>query len=72
MSERARRYYRAGLEGVRLIQPRAQFAIRLAAGLYEGILDKIARQGYDVFGGRASTTLLEKVRLALRLRLRGA
>ena len=68
-SDRARRYYESGRQGIRWVQPAAQFAIRLAAGLYEAILDKIAQQRYDVYAARASTSLREKVWLALRLRL---
>lgn len=67
--ERAHVYYRAGIAGVASIHPAAQYAIRLAASLYEAILDKIAQQHYDVYACRASTTLHEKVWLAVRLRL---
>jgi|SRR5579883_1099353 len=68
---RARDYYQAGCAGIRWVQPGAQFAIRLAATLYEAILDKVAQQGYDPYAGRASTSLWEKVWLAVKLRLGG-
>jgi 15-cis-phytoene synthase len=68
-SDRARQYYEAGREGIRWVHPTAQFAIGLAATLYEAILDKIAQQRYDVYAGRASTSLREKLWLAVRLRL---
>jgi 15-cis-phytoene synthase len=70
-SDRARRYYASGREGIRWVQPAARFAIRLSASLYEAILDKIAQQRFDVYACRASTTLREKVWLAVRLRLAG-
>ncbi|MHB8618284.1 MAG: phytoene/squalene synthase family protein, partial [Chloroflexota bacterium] len=69
--ERARSYYRAGMGGVAYIPPRSRFAIRLAAGLYEAILDKIAQQNYDVFARRAHTSRREKLLLALRLQFSG-
>jgi len=70
-SERARRYYESGRDGLRWVQPAARFAIGLSAALYEAILDKIAQQHFDVYAGRASTTLREKVWLAVRLRRSG-
>lgn len=70
-SERARRYYASGRAGIRWVQPAARFAIALSAALYEAILDKIAEQRFDVYARRASTTLREKVWLAVRLRLTG-
>ena len=67
--DRARSYYRGGLEGVRWIEPAARFAIQLAGTLYAAILDKVAQQRYDVYARRASTSLREKLWLAVRVRL---
>jgi phytoene synthase len=50
--ERARAHYAAALPGLALLVPRSQVCIRAAFLLYGGILDAVARAGYDVMAGR--------------------
>jgi 15-cis-phytoene synthase len=51
--QRALGHYAAALPGVTLLEPRSQLCIRAAYLLYGGILDEVARGGYDVMRGRA-------------------
>ena len=66
---RARDLYRQADEGIPLLPVHAQKAVRLARVLYSRILDRIERRGYDVFGGRARTSRMEKVHVATRVLL---
>jgi len=68
---RAREWYQAAQTGFDAIESRSRFAIRLSAALYEAILDRVAAQSYDVYRGRAVTSLAGKLRVAVRLRLQG-
>jgi phytoene synthase len=52
-AERARAHYAAALPGLALLEPRSRVCIRAAFLLYGGILDAVARAGYDVMAGRA-------------------
>jgi 15-cis-phytoene synthase len=65
---RARAYYRRGNAGIAALPADAQFAIRLAAHLYAGILDKVEQQHYDVFTRRAHLSRREKLWLTFRVR----
>ncbi|MBX3064407.1 MAG: phytoene/squalene synthase family protein [Anaerolineae bacterium] len=60
--DRARQLYRESAHGIRLLNSDGRFAIAAAARLYEAILDRIEAADYDVFSGRASVSLLGKVR----------
>ena len=66
---RARELYRKADEGIPLLPVHAQKAVRLARVLYSRILDRIERRGYDVFGGRARTSRVEKLHVATRVLL---
>jgi len=61
---RARALYVSADEGVSLLKPEAQLAVRVASTLYEAVLDKIDEVDYDVFGARVETNLLENIFLA--------
>lgn len=50
---RAEEYYRSAEPGIALLHTDGQFAVRVAADVYRGILREIERNGYDVFGRRA-------------------
>ncbi|HEV7216913.1 MAG TPA: phytoene/squalene synthase family protein, partial [Chloroflexota bacterium] len=64
---RARSYYRRGEAGIAVLPPDAQLAVRLAARMYAGILDKVEQRRYDVFTSRAHVSLREKLQLTLRI-----
>lgn len=66
---RARDFYRRGEAGIAVLPPEAQFAIRLAARLYAGILDKVEQRGYDIFTSRAHVGPQEKLWLTLQVLL---
>jgi 15-cis-phytoene synthase len=51
--QRALGHYAAALSGLTLLEPRSQLCIRAAYLLYGGILDNVARSGFDVMRGRA-------------------
>lgn len=61
----ARRRYALGESGIRMLDPQVRFSIMLAATLYSRILDKIERQGCDVFAGRAHLGTIEKWAMAM-------
>ena len=50
---RAEEYYRRAEPGIALLHTDGQFAVRVAADVYRGILREIEQNGYDVFGRRA-------------------
>ncbi len=51
--ERTRRLYHEAMPGISLLGRRGRFAIAAAAELYQGILDGIEANDYDVFNHRA-------------------
>lgn len=59
--ERTRQLYADSWEGVRLLEREGQLAIGAASVLYQGILDQIEKNDFDVFTQRASLTALGKV-----------
>lgn len=64
--ERARNLYVAAEPGIRQLRGRSASCVRLAARMYEAILDDIERHGYDVFTRRARVTRLRRAELLLR------
>jgi phytoene synthase len=52
--ERTRQLYEASWEGVKMLEREGQFAIGAASVFYQGILDEIEKNDYDVFTRRAS------------------
>lgn len=64
--QRARALYRNADKGFLLLNKDGRFAVKTASVLYEAILDKIEKQQYDIFAGRAHTGLIEKILLAMK------
>ena len=64
---RARALYAQADEGIPMLPPEARKAVRLARVLYARILDCVEDRGYDVFGGRARTSRVEKIAVAARI-----
>lgn len=64
--ERARGLYAAAWPGLRYLSPDGRRAIAAAALLYQGILDAIEAQGYDVFGRRARISWAGRIRRMLQ------
>jgi 15-cis-phytoene synthase len=60
--ERTRQLYREALPGIGLLDVQGRFAIAAAAELYQGILDDIEANQYDVFNRRAHVSDLQKLR----------
>jgi phytoene synthase len=59
--DRTRQLYAESWEGLKLLDSEGQLAIGAASMFYEGILDHIEKNDYNVFNRRASLSLLEKV-----------
>jgi phytoene synthase len=60
-ADRAREYYTAGDELIPLVEEDSQPALWVLATIYRRLLDKIALRQYDVFNGRVSLTVREKL-----------
>lgn len=60
--ERNRRLYREAWPGIALLDRDGRFAIAAAADLYQGILDEIEANDYDVFSQRAYVSTWQKLR----------
>ena len=60
--QRTRDLYEESWPGIKLLEPGGRLAIGAASVLYNGILDEIERNDYDVFSRRASLSLSEKLR----------
>ncbi|HEY2299340.1 MAG TPA: phytoene/squalene synthase family protein [Jatrophihabitans sp.] len=69
--ERTRTMYRRAEPGIALVHATSRDCLRTAATLYEGILDEIERNDYDVFSGRVSVGLARRGVVAVS-GLRGA
>ena len=50
---------------VPMLSPEGRLPVRLAGTLYRAILDKLEAREWDVFAGRARTTLPEKLALTV-------
>ncbi len=62
--ERTRSLYAIADEGMEYIPKGRRLPVIVARKLYAGILDRIEARGYDVFSGRARTSLAWKVSVA--------
>jgi len=60
-ADRAREYYRAGEELIPLVEEDSQPALWVLTTIYQRLLDKIEHSGYDVFSGKISLTMREKL-----------
>jgi 15-cis-phytoene synthase len=65
-ADRAREYYRAGNELIPLVHEDSQPALWVLINIYRRLLDKIARQQYDVFHGKVALTVREKLSILAR------
>lgn len=59
--ERNRQLYKEAMPGIKLLNSDGRFAIAAAAGLYQGILDDIERNDYNIFARRAHVSGLRKL-----------
>lgn len=60
--DRARDFYRDGNVGIGYLDRDSRFTVAAASTIYSGILDRIEKQRYDVFAGRARTSFTWKLR----------
>ena len=60
--QRTRDLYEESWSGIKLLEPEGRLAIGAASVLYNGILDEIEKNDYDVFSQRASLSLSEKLK----------
>lgn len=65
--DRARELYARADVGIPRLPDPMRLPIRIARTLYARILDRIEARGYNVFGARARTTVLEKAVVAVAL-----
>ena len=59
--ERTRQLYEESWAGVKMLEREGQLAIGSASVFYQGILDEIEKNDYDVFTRRACLSMLEKM-----------
>ncbi len=59
--DRTRQLYEESWEGVKLLEREGQLAVGTASVFYQGILDQIEKNDYDVFTKRASLSAVGKV-----------
>ncbi len=63
LADRAREGYQAGDELIPYVSEDSQPALWVLINIYRKLLEKIAERQYDVFSGRASLTVTEKLRI---------
>jgi len=59
--ERTRQLYAESWDGVKMLEREGQLAIGAASIFYQGILDEIEKNDYDVFTRRASLSAMDKI-----------
>jgi len=64
--DRARRFYRQGNAGIRMLNPNGRFAVKIASDVYRHILRRIESSEFDVFGQRAVVPARQKYWLTAR------
>jgi phytoene synthase len=69
-TERARGYFRSGLELLPLLPRRSRACVAALGNIYMALLDRIEESHYDIFNDRMSLSLREKVTLASRALVR--
>ena len=62
-ADRAREYYRSGEQLNSYISEDSQPALWVLVSIYRKLLEKIAQREYDVFSGKISLTVTEKLRI---------
>jgi phytoene synthase len=60
-ADRAREYYRAGDELIPLVEEDSQPALWVLMTIYRRLLEKIALKEYDIFSGKVTLTVREKL-----------
>jgi phytoene synthase len=65
-ADRAREYYRAGDELIPFVDEDSQPALWVLITIYRRLLEKIAQANYDVFGGKITLTVREKLAVLAR------
>lgn len=60
---RAREFYKAGEQLIPFISEDSQPALWVLVNIYRKLLDKIAERQYDVFSGKVSLSVSEKLRI---------
>jgi 15-cis-phytoene synthase len=63
--ERARAYYASGNGGIKMLNPRGRFAVKVASDVYQHILARIEASQFDVFERRAVVSPLRKYWLTI-------
>ncbi len=64
--ERARGYYARGNAGIRMLNQRGRFAVKVASDVYREILTRVERSDFDVFDRRAVVPPIQKYWLSAR------
>ncbi len=62
-ADRAREFYHAGDQLISYISEDSQPALWVLVNIYRSLLEKIAERQYDVFSGKVSLTVSEKLRI---------
>ena len=62
-ADRAREFYQAGDQLISYISEDSQPALWVLVNIYRSLLEKIAERQYDVFSGKVSLTVSEKLRI---------
>ena len=62
-ADRARKFYQAGEQLIPYISEDSQPALWVLVNIYRKLLEKIAERQYDVFSGKVSLTVSEKLRI---------
>jgi phytoene synthase len=65
-AERARQYYARGNAGIRMLNRRGRFAVKIASDMYREILSRLDVPGFDVFTQRAVVPAGQKYWLTAR------
>lgn len=65
--QRTRNLYQESSAGIPLLEKEGQLAIQAASSFYQGILDVIEKNDYDVFNKRASVSYWGKVKRLIKL-----
>ncbi len=65
-ADRARQFYQSGEELIPLVNEDSQPALWVLITIYHRLLEKIASQGYNVFGPKVTLTVNEKLRVLAR------
>jgi 15-cis-phytoene synthase len=65
-AERARQYYQAGEELIPLVEEDSQPALWVLVTVYRRLLEKIAHRRYDVFHGKITLSVREKLTILMK------